>query len=660
MTKSEAAVQELPTDEDRIALPARRGPSVHALGMGRRRSRLALYRQGAPTTTRQAEVLNTAMVGSPSDERGIIIGLDKLSGVMIAHDPITAYQDRRITSPNVIVVGTVGAGKALDVATPIATPSGWAAMGELQVGDHVFDEAGRPTEIVAVSEVRTDRECYAVDFSDGSTVVADAEHLWRTLTRAGLDDAQDLAEVTPVTTQEIRRTVTIDGQPNHWLPDMNAGFRVGATMGAPMKLSPADLLAALNQGNASSGTRWITAVEPVASRPVRCIQVDAASSMYLAGPALIPTHNSSLIKTVYVERPLLLRDRRALVVDKKPGEHGEGEYAPVSRRFGAEPFRFDPDDPDNRTTTCLNLLDPVILAGGGPAAQKQLLFAIAELAGREELDEWHHKALSLAYRATRRAVEVGDIRRPVPVIGDLVERFMDVVGDAALSQARPVVLDRLAMAAASMQFRFERLLEDELAGMFDRETSPHVTLNPKLTVFDVSALPEDGPSTSMVMVAANAWLMGMLTRHRGIRTNFVAEEGWHLLGGPGGRVIQSKSKLSRGLGLSLIAAIHHLTDVPKNSPAIAMIKEAQTVHVFRQDKKDDIDECVAYFNLEESNAAGLSNLDQGEFLLKVGTHREIGVQHVRTPAEMEFTNTDSALTNRPAVAPAEAVKLMKT
>lgn len=480
VTKSEAAVQELPTDEDRIALPARRGPSVHALGMGRRRSRLALYRQGAPTTTRQAEVLNTAMVGSPSDERGIIIGLDKLSGVMIAHDPITAYQDRRITSPNVIVVGTVGAGK------------------------------------------------------------------------------------------------------------------------------------------------------------------------------------SSLIKTVYVERPLLLRDRRALVVDKKPGEHGEGEYAPVSRRFGAEPFRFDPDDPDHRTTTCLNLLDPVILAGGGPAAQKQLLFAIAELAGREELDEWHHKALSLAYRATRRAVEVGDIRRPVPVIGDLVERFMDVVGDAALRQARPVVLDRLAMAAASMQFRFERLLEDELAGMFDRETSPHVTLNPKLTVFDVSALPEDGPSTSMVMVAANAWLMGMLTRHRGIRTNFVAEEGWHLLGGPGGRVIQSKSKLSRGLGLSLIAAIHHLTDIPKDSPAIAMIKEAQTVHVFRQDKKDDIDECVAYFNLEESNAAGLSNLDQGEFLLKVGTHREIGVQHVRTPAEMEFTNTDSALTNRPAVAPAEAVKLVKT
>jgi hypothetical protein len=68
--------------------------------------------------------------------------------------------------------------------------------------------------------------------------------------------------------------------------------------------------------------------------------------------------------------------------------------------------------------------------------------------------------------------------------------------------------------------------------MFDGETSRHVKLHPKLTTFDISALPEDGPATAMVMVVANAWLMGMLTRDPGHRTNFIAEEGWHLLGGP--------------------------------------------------------------------------------------------------------------------------------
>jgi deoxycytidine triphosphate deaminase len=40
--------------------------------------------------------------------------------------------------------------------------------------------------------------------------------------------------------------------------------------------------------------RGITAVHAVPSRPVRCIQVDAADGVFLAGPTFVPTHNSSL------------------------------------------------------------------------------------------------------------------------------------------------------------------------------------------------------------------------------------------------------------------------------------------------------------------------------------------------------------------------------
>ena len=61
-----------------------------------------------------------------------------------------------------------------------------------------------------------------------------------------------------------------------------------------------------------------------------------------------------------------------------------------------------------------------------------------------------------------------------------------------------------------------------------------------------------------------------------------------------------------------------------------MIKEAQTLHLFRQEHDDDIADCVRYFNLERSNAAALGNLPQGDHLLKVGTHKEIRVQHRRT------------------------------
>ena len=416
---------------------------------------------GAPTTTRQAEVLNTALIGSPTDERGLLVGDDTMSSSMVTHDQFTAYEDKKITSPGVAVIGMVGAGK------------------------------------------------------------------------------------------------------------------------------------------------------------------------------------STLLKVLYVERPLLLRDRCAVVVDKKL-RNGEGEYAELTRLYGAEPFRFDPNDPES--STCMNPLDGIIRASGGAAAQRQLLSAFAELAGSGELSEWHHKALAVAYKLTMMAFEDGR----TPVMPDLLERFDQVVDDPKFRKYRPATLDTIEEAAISMQFRYERLLEDDLQGMFDRETSKHVQLHPKLTTFDISALPEDGPATQLVMAMANAWLMGMLGRHRrpGMRTNLVVEEGWALSTGPSGRAIRAQAKLARGYGLSVIGAWHHISDHQAGSDAIAMMQEAQTIHLFRQEHDDDIADCVRYFNLEPSNAATLAVLPQGEHLLKIGANKEISVRLDRTAREVRFTETDSAMVSR--------------
>jgi replicative DNA helicase len=43
-----------------------------------------------------------------------------------------------------------------------------------------------------------------------------------------------------------------------------------------------------------TGWRYITAVRPVPSVPVRCVQVDSADHLYLAGKNMVPTHNSTL------------------------------------------------------------------------------------------------------------------------------------------------------------------------------------------------------------------------------------------------------------------------------------------------------------------------------------------------------------------------------
>ncbi len=84
----------------------------------------------------------------------------------------------------VIVAGRPGLGKALALDTPLPTPDGWTTMGAVKAGDRLLGADGRPTVVTATSDVMLGRACYEVEFSDGSVIVADAEHLWKTTTRA--------------------------------------------------------------------------------------------------------------------------------------------------------------------------------------------------------------------------------------------------------------------------------------------------------------------------------------------------------------------------------------------------------------------------------------------------------------------------------------------
>src|SRR5688500_11186420 len=144
----------------------------------------------------------------------------------------------------VVIAARPGVGKALALDTPVATPTGWTTMGEISVGDQVIGSDGRPTAVVAATGVMTDRPCYEVRFSDGSVLVADAQHQWLTDTRASRRSAQQaatgynryrsqrtFAEVR--TTEEIARTVrcaTKDARLNH-----------SVTNARPLELPEADL-----------------------------------------------------------------------------------------------------------------------------------------------------------------------------------------------------------------------------------------------------------------------------------------------------------------------------------------------------------------------------------------------------------------------------------
>ncbi|MGH3566725.1 MAG: ATP-binding protein [Pseudonocardia sp.] len=140
----------------------------------------AYRRRGSVTWAAAAVPAATASVG---DRRGIMIGETcTATRRPVAWDPWLAQEVRRVSGLTAIV-GGLGSGKALASDTPLPTPTGWTTMGEVAVGDELLGRDGKPTRVVAATEVMHNRPCYDVVFSDGSVIRADGQHEWLTRTR---------------------------------------------------------------------------------------------------------------------------------------------------------------------------------------------------------------------------------------------------------------------------------------------------------------------------------------------------------------------------------------------------------------------------------------------------------------------------------------------
>lgn len=85
----------------------------------------------------------------------------------------------RRPNPRVIINSPPRHGKALEVSTLVPTPTGWSKIGELAVGDMVFDGDGNPTRTVAISPVWKRRRCFAAIADSGPHIVADEAHEWQ-------------------------------------------------------------------------------------------------------------------------------------------------------------------------------------------------------------------------------------------------------------------------------------------------------------------------------------------------------------------------------------------------------------------------------------------------------------------------------------------------
>lgn len=71
-----------------------------------------------------------------------------------------------------------GVGKAIPNYTRIPTPNGWTTVGEVKVGDYLFDRFGKPTKVLGVYPQREKKQVYKVYFKSGKVAECCNEHLW--------------------------------------------------------------------------------------------------------------------------------------------------------------------------------------------------------------------------------------------------------------------------------------------------------------------------------------------------------------------------------------------------------------------------------------------------------------------------------------------------
>lgn len=79
-----------------------------------------------------------------------------------------------------LLTGSTGTGKSLLNSILIPSPiseTGYIRMGDIKVGDYVYDRKGRPTKVLGVFP-QGPREVFEIKFTDGRKILADGEHLF--------------------------------------------------------------------------------------------------------------------------------------------------------------------------------------------------------------------------------------------------------------------------------------------------------------------------------------------------------------------------------------------------------------------------------------------------------------------------------------------------
>ena len=155
-----------------------------------------------------------------------------------------------------LITGKTGSGKALHVDTEIrCKEKGWVTVGDIEVGDTIYNERGNHTKVTAIYQPMTE-DHYEITFDNGEVVKACGDHLW---------NIGDVDDNNTICTRDLLKNYSY-----------NTEYEIKHTI------------------DGLSFTHKILKIKRIEDEPADylCFTVDSDSHLFLITKSYIPTHNT--------------------------------------------------------------------------------------------------------------------------------------------------------------------------------------------------------------------------------------------------------------------------------------------------------------------------------------------------------------------------------
>ena len=362
----------------------------------------------------------------------------------------------------------------------------------------------------------------------------------------------------------------------------------------------------------------------------------------LLSPCMLVSGNKGYGKSAFVKAYLhrqAMAGKWLAILDPK------GEYLDLAARDGLSVLALRPGGPVR-----LNPLEagPTPAGPGSDDVRGRRIAVVVALA-----ESATARAVSSDERSVVTAALIEFERRGgrhVPTLRQVMDLLMSpTTSMAAELHTTP---EDLSTDAKSVGRALHRLVEGDLAGMFDAESNTTVDWSGPGLVVDLSAVLQS-PAFSAILVCAGAWLAQVVAAKDRQRI-IVVDECWKAIRDAGFVAWgEETQKLSRAYGVQFVTIVQRISDLASQADdgtatakrAQGFVSEAETKVTFNQSGAE-ARASADVMDWTESETLLVPKLPRGRALWRVGEHGAI-VQTILSARDVAMCDSNQAMRSRP-------------